>query len=63
MTGELKGGYAGKILRINLTDQTFSEEPLPVEMARDFIGGAVSVLRPFSTRFPLTPILSERRIS
>jgi aldehyde:ferredoxin oxidoreductase len=40
VTGELKGGYAGKILRINLAEQTFSEEPLPVEMARDFIGGA-----------------------
>ena len=35
-----KGGYAGKVLRINLTDQTAKEEALPLEMARDFIGGA-----------------------
>ena len=34
------GGYAGKVLRINLTNQTAKEEPLPEEMARDFIGGA-----------------------
>lgn len=35
-----KGGYAGKILRVNLTDQQVKEEPLPFEMAKDFIGGA-----------------------
>ena len=35
-----KGGYTGKILRVNLTDKTFKEEPLPVEVAQDFIGGA-----------------------
>ena len=35
-----KGGYTGKILRINLTDQTAKEEALPLEVARDFIGGA-----------------------
>ena len=34
------GGYAGKILRINLTDRTSKEEPLPEEVARDYIGGA-----------------------
>ena len=34
------GGYAGKILRINLTDKTSREEKLPADMARDFIGGA-----------------------
>ena len=34
------GGYAGKVLRVNLTDKTFAEEPLPVDVARDFIGGA-----------------------
>ncbi len=34
------GGYRGKILRINLTDKTTKEEKLPVEVARDFIGGA-----------------------
>jgi aldehyde:ferredoxin oxidoreductase len=35
-----KGGYSGKVLRINLSDQTSKVEELPVEMARDFIGGA-----------------------
>jgi aldehyde:ferredoxin oxidoreductase len=35
------GGYAGKILRINLTDKTSKEEKLPAETARDFIGGAM----------------------
>lgn len=34
------GGYMGKILRINLTDKTAKKERLPLEIARDFIGGA-----------------------
>ena len=34
------GGYAGKILRINLTDKTSKEERLISEVAKDFIGGA-----------------------
>jgi len=35
-----KGGYIGKILRINLTEQTAKEEELPLQVAKDFIGGA-----------------------
>jgi len=35
-----KGGYTGKILRINLTDQKENEEELPLEVAKDYIGGA-----------------------
>ncbi|MBW1851943.1 MAG: aldehyde ferredoxin oxidoreductase family protein [Deltaproteobacteria bacterium] len=35
-----KGGYTGKILRVNLTDQTAKEEELPQDVAKDFIGGA-----------------------
>ncbi|MBW2066265.1 MAG: aldehyde ferredoxin oxidoreductase family protein [Deltaproteobacteria bacterium] len=35
-----EGGYTGKILRINLTDQTTREEALSLEVARDYIGGA-----------------------
>ncbi len=35
-----KGGYTGKILRVNLTEQTAKEEALPQDVARDFIGGA-----------------------
>jgi aldehyde:ferredoxin oxidoreductase len=34
------GGYAGKVLRINLSNKTSREEPLSEEMARDFIGRA-----------------------
>ncbi|MBN2467342.1 MAG: aldehyde ferredoxin oxidoreductase family protein [Deltaproteobacteria bacterium] len=33
------GGYTGKILRLNLTERTAREESLPLETARDFIGG------------------------
>jgi aldehyde:ferredoxin oxidoreductase len=35
-----KGGYSGKILRVNLTEQTAKEEALPQDVAKDFIGGA-----------------------
>lgn len=35
-----RGGYTGKILRINLSDQTSKEENLPIDLAKDFIGGA-----------------------
>ncbi len=39
--GEMySGGYTGKVLRVDLSSKTFSEEALPVEVARDFIGGA-----------------------
>lgn len=34
------GGYRGKILRIDLTRKESKEEGLPLEIARDFIGGA-----------------------
>ena len=34
------GGYTGKVLRVNLTDKTFKEEPLAVDVAQDFIGGS-----------------------
>ncbi|UNC91551.1 aldehyde ferredoxin oxidoreductase family protein [Candidatus Contubernalis alkaliaceticus] len=36
----LKGGYKGKILRLNLTTQTFSLEDTTEEMAKNYIGGA-----------------------
>jgi aldehyde:ferredoxin oxidoreductase len=35
-----RGGYTGKVLRIDLTTKSFKEEPLPVEVAQDFIGGS-----------------------
>ena len=34
------GGYTGKILRVNLTNKTSKEEPLPEQIAREFVGGA-----------------------
>ena len=34
-----KGGYTGKILRVNLTDGDFSIDSLPDEWIRDYIGG------------------------
>jgi aldehyde:ferredoxin oxidoreductase len=36
----LKGGYMGKLLRVNLTNQTYSEEHITEELAKNFIGGA-----------------------
>ena len=35
-----KGGYSGKVLRVNLTEQNSTVEDLPQETAKDFIGGA-----------------------
>ena len=32
-------GYAGRILRVNLTTGAITKEPTPTELARDFIGG------------------------
>ncbi len=36
----IKGGYAGKILRVNLTTKAIKVEDLPEEIAKDYIGGA-----------------------
>ena len=33
------GGYTGKILRVNLTDEEFKIEPLPKEWIKPYIGG------------------------
>ncbi len=35
-----KGGYAGKILRIDLSGQSAREETVPEKLARNFLGGA-----------------------
>jgi aldehyde:ferredoxin oxidoreductase len=32
-------GYAGRILRVNLTNGSITKEPTPADLARDFIGG------------------------
>ena len=36
----LKGGYTGQVLRINLTQKTFSQEPLREDVAAKYLGGA-----------------------
>lgn len=35
-----RGGYTGKILRVNLTNQTSTEETLSGQMVKDYLGGA-----------------------
>lgn len=35
-----KGGYTGKILRVDLTNQTTKEEAVPEELVRNYLGGA-----------------------
>jgi aldehyde:ferredoxin oxidoreductase len=35
-----KGGYAGKVLRLNLSNLSAKEEPLPENLVRDYLGGA-----------------------
>ena len=36
----LKGGYTGKVLRINLTKKEYSEEPLREDVVSKYLGGA-----------------------
>jgi aldehyde:ferredoxin oxidoreductase len=36
----IKGGYTQKILRVNLTNRTYIEEPLTQELAKNYMGGA-----------------------
>ncbi len=36
---DMAGGYTGRILRVNVTDNTSAKEPLDPAMARDYIGG------------------------
>ena len=42
MTG---GGFAGKVLYVNLTTREIKEEPIDPDMARDFIGGLGLTIR------------------
>ena len=35
----MQGGYAGKMLFVDLTSRTIEEKELPEDMARRFIGG------------------------
>ena len=55
-----KGGYAGKILRINLTGESFSEEKLPEALVNDYLGGAGFAIKCLYDEVkPDTPPLDE----
>lgn len=41
----IQGGYTQKLLRINLTAQTYTEEIIPEQTIRDYIGGAGVALK------------------
>lgn len=58
------GGYAGKILRINLTDQTFKTEPLNMELARKYLGGRGLASKMFMDEVParVEPFAPENKI-
>jgi aldehyde:ferredoxin oxidoreductase len=45
-------GYAGSILRINATTATFTKEPLPENLCRDFIGGRGFVAKTLYDELP-----------
>lgn len=54
-----KGGYAGKILRVNLSNLTSKEEPLPEKLVKDYLGGAgFAVKTVYDEVKPGTPALS-----
>ncbi len=46
------GGYAGQILRVNLTNGAVSTEPLREDWARDFVGGAGYAARQLYDEIP-----------
>ena len=55
-----KGGYTGKILRVDLTSQTAKEEPLPEELVRDYLGGAGFAIKYLYDEVPAdTPPLDD----
>jgi aldehyde:ferredoxin oxidoreductase len=54
------GGYAGKILRVNLTDQTATLEPVSLNLAKQYLGGAGFAFKYLYDELkPRTPALSE----
>ncbi|MCJ7605461.1 MAG: aldehyde ferredoxin oxidoreductase family protein, partial [Dehalococcoidales bacterium] len=55
-----KGGYTGKILRVNLTAQTAAEEPVPEKLVKDYLGGAGFAIKYLYDEVKAdTPALSE----
>jgi aldehyde:ferredoxin oxidoreductase len=56
-----QGGYAGKILRVNLSNLSSKEEKLPDELVRDYLGGAGFAVKCLYDEVPAgTPALSEQ---
>jgi aldehyde:ferredoxin oxidoreductase len=56
------GGYAGKILRVNLSNQSLKEEKLSDELVRDYLGGAGFAIKVLYDEVkPDIPALSEER--
>lgn len=54
-------GYAGKLLFVNLSDNTIEEKELPEEWARDFVGGAALGARVLWEYMPKnTPAFDEK---
>ena len=54
------GGYTGKILRINLSNQTSSEEKVPQELVKNYLGGAGFAIKYLYDEVkPKTPALDE----
>lgn len=58
------GGYVGKVLRINLTDQTIKTEPLNMELARKYLGGRGLATKMFMDEVPakIDPFTPENKI-
>jgi aldehyde:ferredoxin oxidoreductase len=55
-----KGGYAGKILRINLSKQSFSEETVPEKLVKNYLGGAGFAIKCLYDEVkPQTPALDK----
>ncbi len=54
-----QGGYAGKILRVNLSNLTSKEEPVPEKLVKEFVGGAGFAIKYIYDEVkPKTPALS-----
>jgi aldehyde:ferredoxin oxidoreductase len=55
-----KGGYTGKILRINLSDMTSKEQPVPEALVKNYLGGAGFAIKYLYDELkPGTPALSK----
>ncbi|MDP2933498.1 MAG: aldehyde ferredoxin oxidoreductase N-terminal domain-containing protein, partial [bacterium] len=59
------GGYAGRILYVNLTKKKFTARPLPEKLAKEYIGGrglAAYLLYQKTRRFFTLPLGPENRV-